>query len=175
MFKSILLATDGSAHARKATKVAATLAATFNAKLTIASVSSLSLNVDEIEHLPQARRFPNAVKQEIKHLRDVLSHALVAGDAPYASIPAPNSALTALADVLIDEAEGIAKRNKATKIERAPLIGSAADEILSQAKTSKADLIVMGTRGLSDLGGLVMGSVSHRVIHLAPCACLTVK
>ena len=37
------------------------------------------------------------------------------------------------------------------------------------------DLIVMGRRGLGDLGGLLMGSVSHKVCHLADCACLTVK
>jgi len=53
--------------------------------------------------------------------------------------------------------------------------GDAAEEIVAAAEKVKADLIVIGTRGLSDLEGLVMGSVSHKVIHLAHCPCVTVK
>ncbi|MCB1819877.1 MAG: universal stress protein, partial [Gammaproteobacteria bacterium] len=34
--------------------------------------------------------------------------------------------------------------------------------------------IVMGRRGLGDLAGLLMGSVSQKISHLAPCPCLTV-
>jgi len=33
----------------------------------------------------------------------------------------------------------------------------------------------MGTRGLSDLKGLFVGSVSHKVSHLADCSCITVR
>jgi len=38
-----------------------------------------------------------------------------------------------------------------------------------------ADMIVMGSRGVSDLKGLVMGSVSHKVMQLAPCTCVSVR
>lgn len=175
MFKNILLATDGSKHAAKAAALAAELAAAHGAVLTIVSVSSLALTVDEIERMPQSRRFPKPVKDEIRNLRDILEHATIAGETPYTSLPAPHSALIALAEALIDQAEGLARRENVKKVVRAPRVGNAAENILDQAKASKADLIVMGTRGLSDLGGLVMGSVSHKVIHLAPCACLTVK
>lgn len=47
-------------------------------------------------------------------------------------------------------------------------INLAADEI-------KADLIVMGTRGLSGLKHAMLGSVAERVVRLAPCPVLTVK
>jgi len=39
----------------------------------------------------------------------------------------------------------------------------------------EADLIVMGTRGLSGLKHAVLGSVAERVVRLAPCPVLTVK
>ncbi|MFT5539676.1 MAG: nucleotide-binding universal stress UspA family protein [Alphaproteobacteria bacterium] len=175
MFKRILLATDGSKHAKKAASAAAELAATYNARLTIVSVSSFSLTADEIERMPFARRFPKSVKDEIKNVRRAFDYDPFGGDIPYTSIPAPLTALTALANARIDEAEAIAKRNKVKKITRVALTGNAADGILEQAKASKADLVVMGTRGLTDLGGLIMGSVSHKVIHVANCACLTIK
>jgi nucleotide-binding universal stress UspA family protein len=33
----------------------------------------------------------------------------------------------------------------------------------------------MGRRGLGDAAGLLLGSVSHKVVYLAECPCLTVK
>ena len=54
-------------------------------------------------------------------------------------------------------------------------LGDAARVILDCAKERNADLIVMGTRGMSDLRGLLVGSVSHKVSHLADCSCVTVR
>ncbi len=42
------------------------------------------------------------------------------------------------------------------------------------AEQIKADLIVMGTRGLTGLKHVVLGSVAERTIRHAPCAVLTV-
>ncbi len=55
------------------------------------------------------------------------------------------------------------------------VFGSAAREILRGANETGADVIVMGSRGLSDLAGLVLGSVAHKVIHLAHCPVLVVR
>ncbi len=49
--------------------------------------------------------------------------------------------------------------------------GDPAHVIVRFAEVKKADFSVMGSRGLSDLGGLVFGSVPHKVSHLAPCTC----
>jgi len=53
--------------------------------------------------------------------------------------------------------------------------GSPTENILKRAKDDDFDMIVMGSRGLSDLGGLLLGSVSHKVSHLAECTCVTVR
>ena len=47
--------------------------------------------------------------------------------------------------------------------------------ISGAAERSKADLIVMGSRGLSGLKHIVLGSVAERTVRSAPCPVLTVK
>ena len=51
----------------------------------------------------------------------------------------------------------------------------AADAILDFAGTLPADLIVMGTRGLSGIKHVLLGSVAERVVRHAKCPVLTVK
>ncbi len=49
------------------------------------------------------------------------------------------------------------------------------DGILKVAGEVNADIIVVGTRGLSPLRGAIMGSVSHALIEKAHCPILVVK
>ena len=53
--------------------------------------------------------------------------------------------------------------------------GRAGEVIVEVANTEKIDLIIMGSRGLSDLEGLIVGSVTHRVLHAASCPVLVVR
>ena len=50
-----------------------------------------------------------------------------------------------------------------------------ASAIVEEAKARKADLIVMGTRGLTGIKHLALGSVADRVVRTAPCPVLTVS
>jgi nucleotide-binding universal stress UspA family protein len=54
-------------------------------------------------------------------------------------------------------------------------IGSPAEVIVSTAEEQKADLIVMGARGLGPVKERLLGSVSHRILTLARCATLIVN
>ena len=65
-------------------------------------------------------------------------------------------------------AEGVSAKETVT-----PLFPSEA--ISNTAREIGADLIVMGTRGLSGLKHVLLGSVAERTIRLAPCPVLTVK
>jgi nucleotide-binding universal stress UspA family protein len=47
------------------------------------------------------------------------------------------------------------------------IVGPAAQSIVAQARELQCDAIVMGTRGLSRINGLSLGSVSMKVLHLS--------
>jgi nucleotide-binding universal stress UspA family protein len=55
------------------------------------------------------------------------------------------------------------------------IAGHAAKHIVETAKARGIDLIVMGSRGLSDIAGLLLGSVTHKVIQLAQVPVLIVR
>jgi nucleotide-binding universal stress UspA family protein len=47
--------------------------------------------------------------------------------------------------------------------------GQSAHAITECAREHAADVIVVGTRGLGPVHGLLVGSVTHRLLHTAPC------
>src|SRR5437868_241232 len=57
---------------------------------------------------------------------------------------------------------------------RAARVGRVAEEIVDVAGFYDAQIIVMGSRGESDLRGLLLGSTTHRVLQLAPCPVVVV-
>jgi nucleotide-binding universal stress UspA family protein len=60
-------------------------------------------------------------------------------------------------------------------IEGHAIEGSPSEVIVTMAKQCAADLIVMGTRGLTGLKHVALGSVAERTIRAAPCPVLAVK
>jgi len=53
--------------------------------------------------------------------------------------------------------------------------GDAAESIIEVAKVRNSSVIVMGSRGLGRLAGLVLGSTSQKVVSHAPCPVLIVR
>ena len=53
--------------------------------------------------------------------------------------------------------------------------GDPAEAIIEVAKTRGSNVIVMGSRGLGRLAGLVLGSTSQKVVSHAPCPVLIVR
>lgn len=54
-------------------------------------------------------------------------------------------------------------------------IGDPSYEVVEIAKKEQADLIILGTRGLGAIKGVLMGSVSQKIIQAAPCPVMIVK
>ena len=69
--------------------------------------------------------------------------------------------------------EKVAAQKIEVESEVSPLFPSEA--IASTAERIGADLIVMGTRGLSGIKHVMLGSVAERTVRIAPCPVLTLK
>jgi nucleotide-binding universal stress UspA family protein len=58
---------------------------------------------------------------------------------------------------------------------RETVFGHAAREIVADAKEHDAGVIIMGSRGRSDLAGTLLGSTAHKVIHLTDRPVLVIR
>jgi nucleotide-binding universal stress UspA family protein len=61
------------------------------------------------------------------------------------------------------------------RVESVDLDGYPPDTLVAYAGDVNASLLVVGTRGRGDFASLILGSTSHRAIHLAECDVLVVK
>ncbi|NJD59312.1 MAG: hypothetical protein C3F13_14265 [Anaerolineales bacterium] len=61
------------------------------------------------------------------------------------------------------------------RIETALLQGDASTEILNYSQNNSIDIIAVGSRGLSEVKGWLLGSVSRKLVHYSPCSVLIVK
>lgn len=81
----------------------------------------------------------------------------------------------------LGEAEAIAQKAVETigaisvAIQTETLEGNPAEVILDIAKSQNSNVIVMGSRGLGKLAGLLLGSTSQKVVSHAPCPVLIVR
>lgn len=67
---------------------------------------------------------------------------------------------------VFDKVDRVARRER-QKVEKCMLVGMPAALILREADRRKAGEIVMGTRGLGQISGLLLGSVAMKVVQLA--------
>lgn len=84
-------------------------------------------------------------------------------------------------DILTKGAEAImdhyrAKLDKANVAHSDLVIGGDVGEVVENvARSEKCDMVVMGSKGKSDLEGLILGSATHKVLHTVPVPVLVVK
>lgn len=143
----ILVAVDGSKHSIKAVEYAAAIARPTGAKLLL-------------YHVIKPYQLPDALRQFAKneHMATFDADLLRQG-----------------AKFLLTGARDAAHRGGVSDPEVDIDEGPIARSITERAKSYKADLVVIGSRGMGDLEGMLRGGVSHRVETLAKCPVLIVK
>ncbi|MED4312781.1 universal stress protein [Heyndrickxia coagulans] len=93
---------------------------------------------------------------------------------PNASIDTLYSEQQRDGDDLLDQAAALAEEEE-IEIEKFYETGDPAAQIVRKAEEGNYQLIIMGSRGLGNLKGLMLGSVSQKVTQLAKCPVLIIK
>jgi nucleotide-binding universal stress UspA family protein len=176
MFKAIMAATDGSEHAIRAVKIASNLARLSKAELILVHVRPQYGTSSMLQQAMAAeKRLPAGVKNEMRRLQGI-EHFAAAAEGPFPTCGMlSQSSLDAIAMLTLRDAEKVAKAGRISTVRLILLKGDPAENILSAAKKQKADVIVLGRRGIGGLTGLLIGSVSQKINQLANCSVFTVK
>jgi len=147
MINRILVTTDGSPASNRAISLAAHMAVKHDASLYV-------LNVIRDMQLPSELKKMAKVENIGQARQDVLEF---------------------VADKILGDAERRAKRKGAKSVRKATGRGDPATAIAKSAQRNKIDLIVMGTRGLGAVKGMLMGSVSRKVANACNVNLLIVR
>jgi nucleotide-binding universal stress UspA family protein len=146
MFNRIVVGTDGSETADQAVRHATELATLTGARLDVVSA---------FEPIPQgrvraeAREAPGDVQYEIGPREDV--------------------------NLILEAASGEAKKAGVEEVQTHAREGDPGEAILEVAEEIKADLIVVGNKGMTGARRFLLGSVPNNISHHAPCSVMIVK
>jgi len=139
-YKSIVVGTDGSATAERAVRQAAQLAADEAARLVV--VSAYQASGDRLS-VAQSDRVPDDIRFTLTD--------------------------RAQTEELAERGRAIAREAGVGKVVVQALEGEPARVLLEAANDFDADLIVVGSRGLTSHAHFILGSVAASVAHHAPC------
>ena len=175
---SILVATDGSAHADKALDVACDLAAQRRAELKILHVRMDDKEPAEMLGLLVLESRGGGLMKVLKDAADAAPDQVTAEEVMQdQGRPIHHVSTQVLEEigqmVLVDAEEQARSRGVAAEI--LPIAAAKpAEAILTAAKEHKVGSIVMGCRGLGEIQAISFGSVSQQVCRQAPCTCIAV-
>ena len=161
----IMAAFDGSDHAMKAVELACTVARKFDAGVKfvhvlqhgqsperlLGAIDPDKLNADAGQALDEARR----------------AGSLAMGSA-FALPIIPEAVLKKVGEAILARATETAARNGMQRWRPRMLDGDPTNRILETAERDRAQMIIMGMRGLGEVTGMLMGGVSYKVNHSHP-------
>ena len=145
MFTRIVVGTDGSETAEEAVRQALDLAKLAGATLSIVSAYA---PVSNRKVQDQQRDAPADVQYELNPREDV--------------------------NLVLDTAAANA-RKEGIEVQTHAVEGDPAEGILSVAEETKADLIVVGNKGMTGARRFLLGSVPNNISHHAPCSVMVVR
>jgi nucleotide-binding universal stress UspA family protein len=145
VFTRIVVGTDGSETAAEAVRQAVDLAKLAGASLSIVSAYA---PLSERQVKDQQRDAPADVQYELGPREDV--------------------------NLVLDAAAADA-RKEGIEVQTHPVEGDPAEGILNVAEETKADLIVVGNKGMTGARRFILGSVPNNISHHAPCSVMVVR
>ncbi len=147
MMTRIVVALDGSDHALRAADVAADIAQKFDAQL-------------HLVHVIPEQKIPYVLRKsaEAEHVEspEVLKRDIAR-------------------ETVVEPVESSVAGKGVAGIESVVLNGDPVEEIKNYAERIEADMIVAGRRGLGQISGILLGSVSAKLNQVTDCPVVTVK
>lgn len=174
MINTIVVPTDGSDHADRAVEMAGEIAARFDARVVVVHALLHHASTTDLKEIGEKLGSSEALIKKLDELENAMFETAAVDYGPV-TIPVPPDILRQVGDRIAGKARQALEAKGVGKVATQVVDGSPAQNIIAAAEHEKADLIVMGRRGLGNIAGMLMGSVSHKVSHLANCACLTVR
>jgi nucleotide-binding universal stress UspA family protein len=145
VFKSIVVGTDGSETATSAVRQAVELAKSIGAKVQLVSAYE---PVSDQRLREERTEVPDDLQWMVNPREDV--------------------------EATLNDAAEIAKGD-GVDVETFARQGDPADAILDIAEEQKADLIIVGNKGMTGAKRFLLGSVPNKVSHHAPCSVLIIR
>jgi nucleotide-binding universal stress UspA family protein len=145
VFTRIVVGTDGSDTAAEAVRQAVDLAKLSGAQLSIVSA-----------YAPVSKRRLEGEKQDVP------------ADVQYEIGPRED------VNLVLDAAAAAAKQ-EGIEVQTHPVQADPTEAILNVAEETKADLIVVGNKGMTGARRFLLGSVPNNVSHHAPCSVIIVR
>ena len=146
MFKNILVAVDGSAAAESGLNTAIEICQKFGGGLHL-------LHVVREMQVPTAFGLMDQYQDVERRRHDMLK---------------------ASGEQILNQAKRVAESKGIASVQTDMGAGDPANAIVKYTGQKGIDLIVLGSRGLGDVEGFLLGSVSHKVTSLAECPVLVV-
>lgn len=147
--RTFLVAIDGSRQSEKVLSTVVQLATEPDSRVIVLSVYRHYSNIDSAL-IPSTKNQKREQEPYDVTMRQ-LAHDTVRAAIDYLSLAG------------VKQVSGLVKRGGITRT------------IMATAKKNDVDAIVIGSRGMGEIEGLLLGSVSHKVNSLAKCTCITVR
>ncbi len=175
MIKKVLIATDGSLHAEKAVAFGSDIAAKYDAELLLVHVLLRKEVSEEFHHMAEVE-----YGVDLRPLSEAFTSVATArfpANIVFTKqdVSTPGRMLKILGEKVLDQAAEMAREHGVSKVSKRIEDGNPVARILEIIEAEGVDLVISGARGLSDLKALVVGSVSHKLTHLSPVTCITVR
>lgn len=145
---NILVPIDGSDHSLKALDYALEFADKYSADLHIVIAYSVTAETFNLIQRVVPRPMSESYRSDVKERNE---------------------------QILSDAVQHAQTTRPHLKITQSIVQGRPADKIVEVAKERKIDLIIMGSRGIGGIKGMLLGSVADRVADHAACPVMIVK
>lgn len=173
MLQRILIATDGSENAQRAEALGSRIASCFGAQVLIAHVQTEELSESDVRGMAHVWQQVGPQPFGVLHMDDLVQYV---GSTPGREhVDTRDKALQEVGNQILEKASQTAREAGVKDVETRFLHGDPAKTIIELADLEGVDLVVMGSRGMGRVEGVLLGSVSQKVSTRITASCLNVR